>query len=120
MLPRLPAVRRNARRIEILFIGFSLLASISIAAAAADPPPPPKFQLDKTLEGHTTRVWCVAFSPGAKVVASGSNAEPGVPAELKLWDVDSGEVKATQAEPRAVRWVSFSPDGKQLATAEHD
>jgi WD40 repeat protein len=120
MLASVPAVLRIPRRLGILLIGFSLLASISIAAAPADPPPPPKFQLEKTLEGHNTRVWCVAFSPDGKVVASGSNAQPGMPAELKLWDTDSGEVKATHAEPRAVRWVSFSPDGKHLATAEHD
>jgi WD40 repeat protein len=120
MLPRLPAIRRIPGRIGILVIGFSLLATISIAAAAADPPAPPKFQLEKTLEGHTTRVWCVAFSPDGKIVASGGNAEVGAPAELKLWDSGTGEAKVTLTEPRAVRWVSFSPDGKHLATAEHD
>jgi WD40 repeat protein len=97
-----------------------LSRNVSIAAAAAEPAAPPQFQLEKTFEGHTTRVWCVAFSYDGKVVASGSNAEPGAPAELKLWDTQTGEAKVTVAEPRAVRWVNFSPDGKHLATAEHD
>jgi WD40 repeat protein len=118
--PGVQTVRRIRGRVAILGIELCMLASISITAEAADPPAPPKFQLERTLEGHTTRVWCVAFSPDGKVVASGGNAEVGVPAELKLWDTATGEAKVTLTEGRAVRWMTFSPDGKHLATAEHD
>jgi WD40 repeat protein len=112
--------RYIGRQITVLIAGVGLLVSLPMATGAADPPVPPKFQLERTLEGHGTRVWCVAFSPDGKVVASGGNAEVGVPAELKLWDLDTGEAKITLTENRAVRWVAFSPDGKHLATAEHD
>src|SRR5689334_16434083 len=106
---RVQAVQRNRRLSAALIVGLSLLASISIAADATDPSAPPKFELERTLEGHSTLVWCVAFSPDGKVVASGGNAEVGAPVELKLWDLSTGEAKVTLTEARAVVWVSFSP-----------
>ncbi|HEY2253478.1 MAG TPA: WD40 repeat domain-containing protein, partial [Planctomycetaceae bacterium] len=103
-----------------LIAGFGLLARLAAAARADDPPAKANFVLDKTLEGHIGKVWCVGFSPDGKVLASGSNPYFRNQAELKLWDVATGEVQATLAEQGAVRWVAFSPDGKHLATAEHN
>jgi WD40 repeat protein len=111
---------RVRRQLIALLTGSCLAASVPIVAGAADPAAPPIFKLERTLEGHATRVWCVAFSPDGKVVASGGNAEVGAPAELKLWDIGTGDAKLTLTENQAVRWVAFSPDGKHLATAEHD
>jgi WD40 repeat protein len=113
-------VRRVRRRVSALAAGIGLLAGMTVVTRAADPSARPDFKLDKTLEGHTTRVWCVAFSPDGKVLASGGNAEIGVPTELKLWDIGTGETKVTLTERATKRWVAFSPDGKHLATAEHD
>jgi WD40 repeat protein len=111
---------RIRRQMAPLIAGFGLLASLAVRAPADDPPATANFVLDKTLEGHIGKVWCVGFSPDGKVLASGSNPYFRNQAELKLWDVATGEVQATLAEQGAVRWVAFSPDGKHLATAEHN
>ncbi len=102
-------------------VGFVIAGIIAVAlpavARAADPQSLPNFQLPKTLDGHKNKIWCVAFSPDGKSLASGS---AGFPAELKLWDLAAGESIATVAAPSSVRWVAFSADGEHLATAEHD
>ncbi len=38
------------------------------------------------LEGHTGKVWSVAFSSDGKTLASGSHDET-----IKLWDINSGK-----------------------------
>jgi hypothetical protein len=74
----------------------------------------------RMLRGHASGVWCVAFSPDGKLVATGSGGYLGEPGQLKIWDPVTGQEKVSVATQRSVRWVRFAPDSKTLATAEHE
>jgi WD40 repeat protein len=70
----------------------------------------------RILEGHTHRVWSIAFSPDGKTLASSSSDRT-----VKLWHVSSGEcLKSLQGHSRQIRTVAFSPDGKTLASGSDD
>jgi WD40 repeat protein len=74
------------------------------------------------LKGHTNRVHTVAFSPDGKTLASGSGGWDapggGFRGEIKLWDVQRGQERATlQDHTGGVYCLAFSPDGKTLAGA---
>jgi WD40 repeat protein len=72
----------------------------------------------RTLTGHTGRVFCVAFSPDGKRLATGAWGEP---ATVKLWDAHTGEEKRTlEGHAGNVHCVAFSPDGKRLASSGAD
>jgi len=79
-----------------------------------------------TLTGHSGSVLCLSFSPDGRTLASGSSDKT-----IKLWHVAdrqdggapkdlTGRDKATFApQSHSVTSVSFSPDGKTLASASH-
>ena len=76
----------------------------------------PRFELTKTLEGHSDYVHSVSLSPDGTKVASGSGDKT-----VKLWDVTSGECLQTlEGHSVFVNSVSFSPDGTKLASGSSD
>jgi WD40 repeat protein len=69
----------------------------------------------RTLEGHTSRVWSVAFSPDGKLLASGSSDQT-----VKLWDVATGECLKTLTGHTNLAWtVAFSPVGNNLSASDY-
>ena len=69
-------------------------------------------QIIDTLEGHTTYINSVSFSPDGSMLAS--NSSDGT---IKLWDVTTRQIIDT-LRPTAGS-VSFSPDGNILASGSH-
>jgi len=68
------------------------------------------------LEGHLSVVYCVAFSPDGKRLATGSRDSTA-----KIWDLESGKaIRTLKGHTSFVMSVAFSPDGKWLATASWD
>lgn len=75
-------------------------------------------QLLRRLEGHTSEVRSVAFSPDGATLASGS-----IDKSVKLWRVEDGALLRTlQGHTRAVVCVAFSPlpDRTILASGSND
>ncbi|MDZ7955914.1 ribosome assembly protein 4, partial [Nostoc sp. DedQUE09] len=69
-----------------------------------------------TLEGHSSWVSSVVFSPDGKTLASAS-----VDKTIKLWDVSTGKAMKTLTGHSSSVWgVVFSPDGKTLASGSGD
>ncbi len=65
-----------------------------------------------TVQGHKYEVKSVAFSPNGSTIASGSKDKT-----MKLWDVATGELKATfEGHTDGINSVAFSPDGLMLAS----
>ncbi|KAJ6457822.1 WD40 repeat-like protein [Mycena vitilis] len=69
------------------------------------------------LEGHTSRVLSVAFSPDGKHVVSGSDDR-----SVRIWDAESGEQLGGPLEGHTSRVLSvaFSPDGKHVVSGSDD
>jgi WD40 repeat protein/uncharacterized caspase-like protein len=67
------------------------------------------------LEGHSSWVTSVSFSPDGKTLASASADHT-----IKLWRVDGTLLKTLQGHKRSVLSVGFSPDGKLIASTSTD
>ncbi|KAH8803728.1 putative WD-repeat protein [Hyaloscypha sp. PMI_1271] len=70
----------------------------------------------QTLEGHTSSVSSVAFSPDGKQIVSGSHDQT-----VRLWDAATGAALQTlEGHTGSVSSVAFSPDGKQIVSGSQN
>lgn len=84
----------------------------SSVPAAQAVTPPNGAKLLHELEGHSSDVHSLAFSPNGKVLLSGA---VGV---IKLWDVATGqETKEVNAHENSLVGLKFSPDGSRLVSS---
>ncbi|PPQ90302.1 hypothetical protein CVT25_013271 [Psilocybe cyanescens] len=69
------------------------------------------------LNGHSSHVSSVAFSPDGKYIVSGSYDNT-----VRLWDAETGELVQPPLEghENSVLSVAFSPDGKLIVSGSHD
>jgi WD40 repeat protein len=79
-----------------------------------------------SLSGHTNAVNSVSFSPDGRRLASASgvwdeNQKKWISGEVKVWDAQTGQEALTlKGHTDPVNCVSFSPDGRRLASASSD
>ena len=70
----------------------------------------------QTLKGHTAPVYCVAFSPDGKLLASSSQDKT-----IRLWNPADGKlIREMKGHTDIVDSIAFSPDGKLLASGSAD
>jgi Tol biopolymer transport system component/tetratricopeptide (TPR) repeat protein len=74
-----------------------------------------KFRELNRLEGHSSGVSSVSFSPDGKTIATAS-----ADTTVKLWDISGKQLKTLKGHSGGVWGLSFSPDGKTIATASAD
>src|SRR5438105_329460 len=75
-----------------------------------------KLSFLRTLRGHVSYVWSVAFSPDGQNLASGDSI---LDHTAKLWNVQTGqELRTLPGHSDEVESVAFSPDGKTLASRD--
>lgn len=70
-----------------------------------------------TLQGHSGKVNCTAFSPDGNTIVAGSDDPTPM-----LWDVGTARLKATlnASHEGPVMSVAFSPDGETFASGSQD
>ncbi len=69
----------------------------------------------QTLQGHSSGVNSVSFSPDSQTIASASND-----CTIKFWSLNGRELHTLKGHSDAVYSLSFSPDGQTLASASWD
>jgi eukaryotic-like serine/threonine-protein kinase len=75
-----------------------------------------RFNSKQTLEGHTSEVSSVSWSPDGKFILTGSGDNTA-----KVWNAEKGqEVLTLKGHTLPVRSVSWSPDGKRILTGSDD
>ena len=70
----------------------------------------------RELQGHTEKVYSVAFSPDSNQIVSGSHDQ-----SVRVWDAKTGEqLRELQGHTNNVYSVAFSPDGSQIVSGSWD
>lgn len=70
----------------------------------------------RSLVGHINNATSMAFSPNGRWLASSSYVGgPRVDISVRLWNVETGEVRSFDGETFAIKCVAFSPNGQILA-----
>lgn len=73
-------------------------------------------RLRLVLQGDGDRIWCVAFSPDATLIAAGgSHSDYANVDTVKIWNATTGKIMLS-VNAGWVWSIAFSPDGKLLAT----
>ncbi|KAH9944909.1 WD40-repeat-containing domain protein [Amylocystis lapponica] len=69
------------------------------------------------LQGHTSGITSVAFSPDGKQIVSGSRDQT-----IRIWNAATGEsiMQPLQGHTSGITSVAFSPDGKQIVSGSWD
>ena len=102
-------------------LAFSPASAESVLATAGDDQliklwNPQTGECLKTFEGHSSKVWSIAFNPTGQAIASGSDDQT-----IKLWEVETVRCIRTFQGYKNLIWSAvFSPDGSQLASASED
>ncbi len=95
------------------FILTAVTIAVGHVATAADPAPKPaefKPKLAHKIEGHTSDVAAIAFSPDGTRLATASKDKT-----VRIWDVKTGQRKVRIDIGAAAYAIAFSPDGKKVA-----
>jgi WD40 repeat protein len=72
----------------------------------------------KVMEGHTSLVLCLSFSPNGQLIVSGSYDNT-----LRLWsslDQENPTMKVMEGHTKSVTCLSFSPNGQSIVSGSDD
>jgi WD40 repeat protein len=69
----------------------------------------------RTLAGHADKLWDIAYSPDGKWLATASADNTA-----RIWDAETGALRATLPYAHRVSTVAFSPDSRLLASGDQE